>query len=247
MRRLVPVQFFSWLALFAMWIYTTQPSRRFTSAQPTLNRKRTTRVPTGSAYCSARTTASPRSRPIVIPLVAARSGCARAPDQSVPRRLALISFRFIHDPSWLLLAMVGVGFAWASILSVPYALLSDGVPAQKMGLYMGIFNFFIVIPQLVAASVLGFLLNKLFGGAPIFALVLGGVSFMLAGLLRAARAGAGADSSPAIDDNPGYALPADFRTTGASAGSCSPVRRARSAADRRRAPHLRGACPASPS
>jgi maltose/moltooligosaccharide transporter len=96
---------------------------------------------------------------------------------------ALISFRFIHDPDWLLLSMVGVGFAWASILSLPYALLSDSVPAQKMGLYMGIFNFFIVIPQLVAASVLGFLLKGVFGGAPIYALVVGGVSFILAGLL----------------------------------------------------------------
>jgi maltose/moltooligosaccharide transporter len=96
--------------------------------------------------------------------------------------LALISFRFIRDPDWLLLAMVGVGFAWASIVSLPYALLSDSVPAQKMGLYMGIFNFFIVIPQLLAASVLGFLLKILFGGEPIYALVIGGLSFMVAGL-----------------------------------------------------------------
>jgi maltose/moltooligosaccharide transporter len=76
-----------------------------------------------------------------------------------------------------------MGFAWASILSLPYALLSDSLPAQKMGLYMGVFNFFIVIPQLVAASMLGFLLRVMFGGAPIYALVLGGLSFVLAGLL----------------------------------------------------------------
>jgi maltose/moltooligosaccharide transporter len=78
--------------------------------------------------------------------------------------------------------MLGIGFAWASILSLPYALLSDSVPAQKMGLYMGIFNFFIVIPQLVAASMLGFLLKALFSGAPIYALILGGISFMIAGI-----------------------------------------------------------------
>jgi maltose/moltooligosaccharide transporter len=120
----------------------------------------------------------------VIPIVAARVGLRVAHLINLfLGGVALISFRFVHDPSWLLLSMVGVGFAWASILSVPYALLSNGVPAQKMGLYMGIFNFFIVIPQLVAASVLGFLLNKLFGGAPIFALVLGGASFILAGML----------------------------------------------------------------
>jgi len=96
---------------------------------------------------------------------------------------ALLSFVVIRNPNWLLLSMVGMGFAWASVLSLPYALLSDSVPAQKMGLYMGIFNFFIVIPQLVAASVLGFLLRVVFGGAPIYALVLGGASFLVAGLL----------------------------------------------------------------
>jgi maltose/moltooligosaccharide transporter len=79
--------------------------------------------------------------------------------------------------------MLGMGFAWASVLSLPYALLSDSVPAQKMGLYMGVFNIFIVIPQMVAAGALGFLLRVLFGGAPIYALALGGVSFIVAGLL----------------------------------------------------------------
>ena len=79
--------------------------------------------------------------------------------------------------------MVGVGFAWASILSLPYALLAGSVPSRKMGVYMGIFNFFIVIPQLVIASVLGVLLKTFFGGQPIYALVIGGVSFLLAGVL----------------------------------------------------------------
>jgi maltose/moltooligosaccharide transporter len=96
--------------------------------------------------------------------------------------LGLLSMTMFRDPQWLLLSMVGVGFAWASILSLPYALLSDSVPAAKMGVYMGIFNFFIVIPQLVAASLLGFLLKTFFGGHPINALAIGGVSLLLAGL-----------------------------------------------------------------
>ena len=70
----------------------------------------------------------------------------------------------------------------ASILSLPYALLSDSVPAAKMGVFMGIFNFFIVIPQLVAASLLGFLLRHFFGGQPIQALTIGGISLIVAGL-----------------------------------------------------------------
>jgi len=96
--------------------------------------------------------------------------------------IGLISFLFIHDPHWLLASMIGVGFAWASILSLPYALLADSVPAEKMGVYMGIFNFFIVIPQLLAASVLGFLLKTFFGNAPINALLIGGVSLIVAGV-----------------------------------------------------------------
>jgi len=95
---------------------------------------------------------------------------------------ALISFVVIRNPDWLLLSMVGVGFAWASILSLPYALLSDSVPADKMGVYMGIFNFFIVIPQLLAATLLGFLVKTFFGNAPINALLIGGASLIVAGL-----------------------------------------------------------------
>ena len=78
--------------------------------------------------------------------------------------------------------MIGVGIAWAAILSLPYAMLSQAVPMKKMGIYMGIFNFFIVIPQILAASVLGILVRVLFGGHSINALVLGGLLLVLAGL-----------------------------------------------------------------
>jgi maltose/moltooligosaccharide transporter len=89
----------------------------------------------------------------------------------------------IHDKYILLLSMVGVGIAWASILSMPYAILSTAIPPQRMGVYMGVFNFFIVIPQLVAASVLSDALKPLLGGQPIYVLLVGGVSFAIAGLL----------------------------------------------------------------
>ena len=79
--------------------------------------------------------------------------------------------------------MVGVGIAWASILSVPYAMLVGSLPSHKMGYYMGVFNFFIVIPQIVAAALLGFLVHTFFGGASIYALLIGGASMILAGLL----------------------------------------------------------------
>ena len=82
----------------------------------------------------------------------------------------------------LLVSMVGVGIAWASILSLPYAMLSQAVPLRKMGIYMGIFNFFIVIPQILAASVLGIVVRVLFDAQSIDALALGGVLMFLAGL-----------------------------------------------------------------
>jgi maltose/moltooligosaccharide transporter len=97
--------------------------------------------------------------------------------------LGLISFYFIRNPDFLAGSMVGVGFAWASILAVPYAMLSASLPAKKMGYYMGIFNFFIVIPQIVAAALLGFLITTFFDGQFIYALVVGGCSMILAGLL----------------------------------------------------------------
>jgi maltose/moltooligosaccharide transporter len=94
--------------------------------------------------------------------------------------LGLISYYFISDPNYLLLSMTGVGIAWASILSMPYAILTDSLPSNKMGYYMGVFNFFIVIPQLVAASILGFLVVKYFNGEAIFAIITGGVSMIVA-------------------------------------------------------------------
>ena len=79
--------------------------------------------------------------------------------------------------------MIGVGIAWASILSIPYAMLSGSLPASKMGYFMGVFNFFIVIPQLVAASILGFLVSRFFDNQPVYALLVGGVSMIIAGLI----------------------------------------------------------------
>jgi maltose/moltooligosaccharide transporter len=183
MRQLAVVQFFSWFALFAMWIYTTG-------------------AVTSVHYGSSDTTSAAYNEGAnwVGVLFAAYNGFAALAAVAIPwmvKRwglrishlvnaslggLGLLSFVVIRDPQWLLLSMVGVGFAWASILSLPYALLSDCVPAQKMGVYMGIFNFFIVIPQLVAASLLGVLLKVFFGGHPIYALVIGGISLLVAGL-----------------------------------------------------------------
>jgi maltose/moltooligosaccharide transporter len=97
--------------------------------------------------------------------------------------LGLISIYFVTNPTLLLVSMGMVGIAWASILSMPYAMLSNALPANKMGYYMGVFNFFIVIPQILAASILGFFTMKLFHANTLNTIVLGGVSMIIAGLL----------------------------------------------------------------
>ena len=97
--------------------------------------------------------------------------------------LGLISIYFIQDPTYIIVSMGMVGIAWASILSMPYAMLSNALPANKMGYYMGVFNFFIVIPQIVAASILGFFTMKFFNANTLNTLVLGGVAMILAGFL----------------------------------------------------------------
>ena len=97
--------------------------------------------------------------------------------------LGLISVYFLPGPDWIVLSMIGVGIAWASILSMPYAILSGALPAEKMGLYMGIFNFFIVLPQMLAATILGFVVEGLFGGQAVLALALGGATWIIAAVI----------------------------------------------------------------
>lgn len=97
--------------------------------------------------------------------------------------LGLMSIYIIDNPDFILISMVAIGLAWASILSMPYAILAGALPAKKMGIYMGIFNFFIVLPQILASTVLGFLTTTLFDGQAIFALILGGITWILAAIL----------------------------------------------------------------
>lgn len=98
--------------------------------------------------------------------------------------ICLISMLFIKSQNLLLLPMIGVGLAWSSTLTMPYAILAGALPANKMGFFMGVFNFFIVIPQILAAAILGFFVKNVFDEQGIYALVIGGVSMIIAGLLN---------------------------------------------------------------
>lgn len=97
--------------------------------------------------------------------------------------ISFVSIFLINDIDFLLISFVGIGMAWASILAMPYAILTGSIPASKMGYYMGVFNFFIVIPQIIAATILGFLVSKVFDGEPIYISLVASGSLLLAALL----------------------------------------------------------------
>ncbi|OGX85562.1 MFS transporter [Hymenobacter glacialis] len=97
--------------------------------------------------------------------------------------LGLLSLQLITNPDFIIVSMAMVGIAWASILSMPYAILAGSLPANRMGYYMGVFNFFIVIPQIVAATILGYFTMHFFQGNTLHTIALGGASMVLAGLL----------------------------------------------------------------
>ena len=184
MKQLAVVQFFSWFALFAMWIYSTSAvTSHIYGTQDTGSQL----YNDGADWVSVLFAIYNGVAALVaflLPAMAKRIGrrgthlvCL------VLGGLGLISIYFIPQPEWLVIPMIGVGVAWASILSMPYAMLSSALPAAKMGYYMGVFNFFIVIPQIVAATILGVLVKHLFEGAPVYALIIGGAAMIAAGLL----------------------------------------------------------------
>jgi maltose/moltooligosaccharide transporter len=94
----------------------------------------------------------------------------------------MLSLMFIHEHEWLLLSMIGLGFAWASIISLPYAMLANNLPAGKMGVNIGIFNIFIVVPQLLAIAVMSWLLDTFADGDPSFAFAVAAFAWFLGGL-----------------------------------------------------------------
>lgn len=184
MRQLAVAQMFTWFALFAFFIYATAAvaSHHFGSTDP-----RSELYNQGANWVGV--------------LMAVYNGVAALAAFALPvlaRRTSRVfthvvclciggvglgSMYFFRDPQWLIVSMTGLGVGWASLLTMPYAILSSVVPYRKMGVYMGMFNFFIVIPQIIAAAVLGLLVRTVFDGHAVNALLLGGASMILAAVL----------------------------------------------------------------
>jgi maltose/moltooligosaccharide transporter len=184
MKQLAWVQFFSWFALFAMWIYTTPAvtSHLYGTTDTTSAIYNEGANWVGVGFGTYNGIAAVVA--FAIPILARRTNRKVAHAIClVCGALGLLSILVLKDPRLLLASMVGVGIAWASILAMPYAILTGSLPPSKMGYYMGVFNFFIVIPQIVAAALLGFLVGRFFGGEAIYALAIGGASLLLAAAL----------------------------------------------------------------
>lgn len=184
MRQLAWVQLFTWFGLFCMWIYFAVAVAHYVfGATDPKSALFAEGVQWGGICFSVYNAVcfifsfllialSRRISPKMIHLVCLLCG-----------GLGLLSVPLIHDKNLLLLSMVGIGVAWASIVSMPYAMLSRSIPAGRMGVYMGIFNFFIVIPQIVASLGLGMVMKTFFHDNSMLAVMLGGISMVIAAAL----------------------------------------------------------------
>ncbi len=184
MRQLAIVQFFTWVGLFAMWIYTTSG---VTSHIYGTTDTSTQLYNDGADWVNILFAVYNGVAALVafgLPVVAKYT--SRKTTHSISLLLGgigLASMILFKNPNLLIIPMIGVGIAWASILSMPYAILTGSLPTNKMGVYMGIFNFFIVLPQILSATILGFIVKSIFHGDAIYALIVGGISMIIAAVL----------------------------------------------------------------
>lgn len=183
MKQLGLVQFFSWFALFSMWVFTTPAIASHVYGLPIDDKESVTYQDAGNwvgiifgVYNGVSAIYA-----LLLPAIAFRLGRKTTHAISlVAGGIGLISIYFIHDPNLLILSMVGVGIAWASILAMPYAILAGSIPPRKMGIYMGVFNFFITLPQIVNGVIGGPVVKYVYGSHAIYSLVMAGVFLLIA-------------------------------------------------------------------
>lgn len=184
MKRLAVVQFFSWSALFIMWINTTPIVAQYFFDAPGAGDPRYQEganwvdvlfaTYNGVAAIAALT---------LLPLLAARIGKARTHIVGLLCGAAgFASFFLFDDPKMLIVSEIGVGIAWASILAMPYAILASTLPQKKLGIYMGLFNVFVVVPQLLVATVMGSIMKRFFPDEPIWTMAFAAVTLAVAAL-----------------------------------------------------------------
>jgi maltose/moltooligosaccharide transporter len=184
MKKLAVVQFFSWFALFSMWIYSTPALAQHLYNTTDTSSVEYNKLGNWVGVLFAYYNGFAALFAFLLPVLAAKfSRPVTHLIALVCGGLGLISFYLFKNENLLIISMAGIGFAWSSILAMPYSMLTQSLPAHKMGVYMGIFNFFIVIPQILAATLLGVFTKHLFGNEAIYSIVLGGCSMIIAGIL----------------------------------------------------------------
>ncbi|HET9787382.1 MAG TPA: MFS transporter, partial [Pyrinomonadaceae bacterium] len=188
MKQLAVVQFFTWLGLFCMWMFfgLTTSYHVFGASNSTDTRFALGQEWGGNAFAIYSIVCFVIA--FLLPKLAAATSRKTVHAVSlICGGLGLISVYFIQDKWILLVTMVGVGIAWASILAMPYAILSGALPPARMGVYMGIFNFFIVIPEIIASIFFGRIIRAIFGensiAAPLYMVIAGGVFLLIAAAL----------------------------------------------------------------
>ena len=196
MKQLGLVQFFSWFALFSMWVFTTDAVAThvygLTGDYSKSIEYNTAGNVVSSAFGVYNLVAAVYA--LCLPLLAKFLGRKGTHAFSLlAGGLGLLSIYFIKDPALLTYSMIGVGLAWASILAMPYVILSGSIPAGKLGIYMGIFNFFITLPQIVNGIFGGFIVKHFYNGQSIYAIVLAGFLLICAAVSVLFVYDAGAD------------------------------------------------------
>ena len=185
MKQLGLVQFFSWFALFSMWVFTTDAVATHVYGLSGDYSKSVAYNEAGNKVSSAFGVYNfvAMIYALFLPFIARYLGRKMTHAISLlAGGVGLLSIYFIKDPLLLKYSMVGVGLAWASILAMPYVILSGSIPAGKLGIYMGIFNFFITLPQIINGLFGGWVVKHIYGGQPIYAVVLAGI-FMICGAI----------------------------------------------------------------
>ena len=186
MRQLSLVQFFSWFGLFGMWVYTTPAIAHHIYGLKLSDTHSVIYQDAGDwvGILFGIYNATSAIYAFFLPAIAKKIGRKSTHFYSlIFGGIGLISIYFMPDKNWLILSMLGIGVAWASILAMPYAILAGSIPSNKMGVYMGIFNFFIVLPQILNAIIGGPMVKYLYNEKPIYALVISGMSFIIAAFL----------------------------------------------------------------
>lgn len=183
MKQLGLVQFFSWFALFSMWVFTTDAVATHVYGLKGDYVKTLQYNEAGNAVGDAFGIYNGVAMVYALFLTAIARKLGRKLTHALSLfagGIGLVSIFFVHDIKFLDYSMIGVGLAWASILAMPYVILSGCIPAGKMGIYMGIFNFFITLPQICNGLFGGWIIRHIYGNQPIYAIVLAGFCLIAA-------------------------------------------------------------------